>query len=118
MMRRLLSPRKNSFLIAIFCCHVFFALAEVKQGRRHQRKEQRESDPDRIKKAFLWVAVLLFLAVAPLVIRFFHVLFTDPAIPVIWKEGKGLICKRLGIKINAECLKVELDKDKQGIKFS
>lgn len=61
------------------------------KGRRHQRRAQREStsSPERIKVALFWTASLLFIAMAPLIVRFVHALVTDPAVPLIWNEGKA-----------------------------
>jgi hypothetical protein len=73
--------------IAMFSFASYVTLAEG----WHQRKAQREStsSPERIKVALIWTASLLFIAMAPLIVRFFHALVTDPAVPLIWNEGKA-----------------------------
>ena len=74
-----------------FATYVTFAEGTKVNGRRHQRRAQRESNssPERIKTALLWTASLLVLAMAPLIVRFGHALLTDPAVPMIWNEGKA-----------------------------
>ena len=77
--------------MATFAFISYSTLAEGRgDAKSRKRKSQRESDssPERIKKALSITAGLLFLAIAPLIFRFVHALITDPAIPLLWKEGK------------------------------
>ena len=67
------------------------AIVEAEAGRARQRRAQRdsESSPERIKKGLWITAAFLFIAMVPLLFRFIHALMTDPAIPILWKEGKA-----------------------------
>jgi hypothetical protein len=54
------------------------------RSSRDERED--ESTVDRFKKALWWMASFIFLAIATYVFHFLHVLLTDPAVRLIWKE--------------------------------
>lgn len=70
-----------------------FVLVEVEARKARHRRAQRDSEsgPDRIKKGLWIAAAFLAIALVPLLLRFIHALMTDPAIPMLWKEGKARV---------------------------
>jgi ABC-type Fe3+ transport system permease subunit len=94
---------------------------EKTRHRHHQRRAHREADanPQRIKHAFQWTGALLFIALAPLLIRFIHVLMSDPIVPLLWKElkvrGRRFVSEKFGsIGDDRWDEEVENDKTKNG----
>eukprot|EP00804_Cyclotella_cryptica_P029953 CCRYP_020081-RA/>CCRYP_020081-RA protein AED:0.47 eAED:0.50 QI:0/-1/0/1/-1/1/1/0/136 len=91
-------------ILATTSCLVFIhseAMSRHKQTKRSRPERlEDESSVDRYKKAFWWVASFIFIAISPLVFRFLHVMTTDPAVPLIWKEikvrGRRLLSAKFG----------------------
>jgi hypothetical protein len=78
------------------------ALSECDNPHRKSRVPSREEeDMERYKKPFRIMFAAIFISVAPLLLRFIHCLFTDPAMPIVYKEmkrrGMEMMTKRFGL---------------------
>ena len=68
----------------------FVDLVECDTPRRKSRlpSGEVEDDMERYKKPFCIMVGAVFVSIAPLIVRFVHCLFTDPAVPIVYKEMK------------------------------
>lgn len=87
---------------AILTLAILVALSECNSPHRKSRVPSREEeDMERYKKPFRIMFVAIFISVVPLLLRFIHCLFTDPAVPIVYKEmkrrGMETMTKRFGL---------------------
>ena len=76
----------------------------VEGGTPHRTSRlpsKEDEDMERYKKPFCIIVGALFLSVAPLLVQFTHCLFTDPAVPMVYREmklrGMEMMTKRFGL---------------------
>jgi hypothetical protein len=67
---------------------------------RRRPPRSREEEDARYRKPFAIILAALFLAVAPVLVRFVHCLATDPVVPRLLNEltrrGKRLLAEKFG----------------------
>jgi hypothetical protein len=96
------SNRKACYLGITFAA-LIITLVECsdRTGRpRRPAQTKDEEDMERYRKPFFIIGSALLLSVAPVLGRFVHSLFTDPVVPVLWRElnerGKDTLARRFG----------------------
>lgn len=81
---------------------MMFTMAECDTPHRTSRlPSKEEEDMERYKKPICIIFSAIFLSVAPLLVQFIHCLFTDPAVPIVYREmklrGMEMMTQRFGL---------------------
>ena len=90
---------KSSTAFVILVSHLVVTLAESNSSSRTPRRT-REEEETRYEKPFAIIVTALFLAVAPVLGRFFYSLVTDPIVPMLLTglklKGKQILVEKFG----------------------
>jgi hypothetical protein len=98
----MISSNRQTFHATVTFAALMITLVEcsgrTSQYRPGQTKD--EEDMERYRKPFFIIISALLLSVTPVLCRFVYSLFTDPIVPMLWKEmnarGKAMLVHRFG----------------------
>lgn len=98
----MISTIRQTFVIITLA--TLLIVAECGASHRKSRlptSSWEEEDMERYKKPFRIIFGAIVLSVAPPLLRFIHCLFTDPAVPLLYKEmklrGMEMMTRRFGL---------------------
>lgn len=84
----------------VLCCCTLVEGAGSSSRRRPSRQSREDEEKERYRKPFGIILAAIFLSIAPLLGRLIHAIFTDPVVPILWKElklrTKKLLKQRFG----------------------
>ncbi len=98
----MISSNRQTYYSVITFAALINTLVECsdRTGQRNPGRTKDEEDMDRYDKPFFIIGSALLLSVAPVLGRFVYSLFTDPVVPLLWKElnerGKEMLVRRFG----------------------
>ena len=98
----MISSNRQTYYSVITFAALIITLVECsdRTGQRNPGRTKDEEDMDRYDKPFFIIGSALLLSVAPVFGRFVYSLFTDPVVPLLWKElnerGKEMLMRRFG----------------------
>lgn len=98
----MISSNRQTYYSVITFAALIITLVECsdRTGQHNPGRTKDEEDMDRYDKPFFIIGSALLLSVAPVFGRFVYSLFTDPVVPLLWKElnerGKEMLVRRFG----------------------